>query len=302
MKVFVTGASGHIGSLVAAELLSSGHEVMGLARSEDSTQALVQLGVSVVHGTVEDLDVLSKAAKESDGVIHLAFRHDLMQVGKWEMAAGIDLAAAKAMGEALMQSNKPFVGVSGTLSLAFAGLDRDGTEEDVLPSGPRIDTENYIIDLAKQGVRSSVVRLAPTVHGVKDNGAGFIPKFIRIARESGFSAYVGNGQNRWPAVHELDAAHLFNLAFDHAPDGMRLHGVGDTGVAFKEIAETIGRQLDVPVKSISNEEALAHFEHLGRFASVDNPVSNEITRSSMHWQPTNPGLIADMDEGHYFKS
>jgi nucleoside-diphosphate-sugar epimerase len=300
MKIFVTGASGHIGSAVVPELLNAGHEVIGLARSDESAEALEEKGVEVVRGSLDDLDIIASTSQRSDGVIHLAFRHDLMQSGDMQSAANIDFEAVKKIGEALTGSGKPFVGVSGTLAMAFAGLDRTATENDTLPSGPRIDSENYAIGLSEQNVRSSVVRLAPTVHGPLDNSTGFVPTLIRIAREKGFAAYVDDGANRWPAVHEVDAARLFRLAAEKAPAGSRLHGVGDEGIAFKEIAETIGRNLNIPAKSITKEEAAEHFGHLSGFVVLDDPSSNEITRKLLDWEPENPGLIADMDDGEYF--
>jgi nucleoside-diphosphate-sugar epimerase len=300
MKIFVTGASGHIGSAVVPELLNAGHEVIGLARSDESAEALEEKGVEVVRGSLDDLDIIASTSQRSDGVIHLAFRHDLMQSGDMQSAANIDFEAVKKIGEALTGSGKPFVGVSGTLAMAFAGLDRTATENDTLPSGPRIDSENYAIGLSEQNVRSSVVRLAPTVHGPLDNSTGFVPTLIRIAREKGFAAYVDDGANRWPAVHEVDAARLFRLASEKAPAGSRLHGVGDEGIAFKEIAETIGRNLNIPAKSITKEEAAEHFGHLSGFVVLDDPSSNEITRKLLDWEPENPGLIADMDDGEYF--
>ncbi len=301
MKVFVTGASGHIGSVVVPELLKAGHHVVGLARSNQSAEKLRKAGVEVEHGSLEDLDSLKMATQAADGVIHLAFKHDLAFSGDMEGAAQADLKALKAFGEALAGTGKPLVGVGGTLMLVFANLGRTGLETDVLESGPRIDSENFVIGLAEKNVRSSVVRLAPTVHGPLDNVSGFMPTFIRIARERGVSAYVGEGANRWPAVHELDAASLFRLALESAPAGARLHGVGDQGIAFKDIAEMIGRQLDVPVTSISAQDATEHFRHLSTFAALDNPASSAVTQETLNWHPAHPGLIEDLREGDYFK-
>ncbi len=299
MKVFVTGASGHIGSVVVPELLKAGHQVVGLARSDQSAELLRKAGAEVQRGSLDDLDSLKIAAQAADGVIHLAFKHDLAFSGDMEGAAKADLKALKALGEALASTGKPLVGVGGTLMLAFANLGRTGLETDVLESGPRIDAENFVIGLAEKNVRSSVVRLAPTVHGPLDNA--FMPTFIRIAREKGVSAYIGEGANRWPAVHELDAACLFRLALEAAPAGTRLHGVGDQGIAFKDIAETIGRQLGVPVTSISARDATEHFSYLGTFAALDNPASSAATQATLNWHPTHPGLIEDLREGDYFK-
>jgi len=301
MKVFVTGASGHIGSVVVPELLKAGHHVVGLARSDQSAEMLRKAGAEVYRGSLDDLDSLKTAVQAADGVIHLAFKHDLAFSGDMEGAARADLQALEAFGEALADTGKPLVGVDGILILAFANLGRTGLETDVLESGPRVDAENFVIGLARKNVRSAVVRLAPTVHGPRDNTAGFMPTFIRIARAKGVSAYIGEGANRWPAVHELDAARLFRLALEAAPAGTRLHGVGDQGIAFKDIAETIGRQLDVPVTSISAQDAIEHFGHLSTFAALDNPASSAATQAMLHWHPAQPGLIADLREGDYFK-
>jgi nucleoside-diphosphate-sugar epimerase len=301
MKVFVTGASGHIGSVVVPELLKAGHQVIGLTRSDQSAETLRKAGAEVHRGSLDDLDSLKRAAQAADGVIHLAFRHDLAFSGDMEGATKADLKALEAFGEALAGTGKPLVGVGGTLMLAYANLGRTGLETDVLESGPRIDAENFVIGLARKNVRSSVVRLAPTVHGPLDNTTGFMPTFIRIAREKGLSAYIDEGANRWPAVHELDAAYLFRLALEAAPAGTRLHGVGDQGIAFKEIAETIGHQLNVPVTSISAQDAIEHFSHLSTFAALDNPASSAATQATLNWHPAQPGLIEDLREGDYFK-
>lgn len=300
MKVFVTGASGHVGSVVVPELLKAGHRVVGLARSDQSAEKLRKAGAEVARGSLDDLDSLKRAAQAADGVIHLAFRHDLAFSGDMEGAGKADQRALEAFGEALAGTGKPLVGVGGTLMLAYANLGRAGRETDVLESGPRIDAENFVIGLAEKNVRSSVVRLAPTVHGPLDNTTGFIPTFIRIAREKGVSAYIAEGANRWPAVHELDAASLFRLALEAAPAGTRLHGVGDQGIAFKVIAETLGHQLNVPVISISVEDASTHFGHLSTFAALDNTASSAATQATLNWHPVHPGLIEDLREGAYF--
>jgi nucleoside-diphosphate-sugar epimerase len=300
MRVFVTGASGHIGSAVIPELLGAGHEVTGLARSDAAAAVLTAAGAKVQRGDLDDLDTLAEAAAASDGVIHLAFKHEAMRTGDFAGAVESDQRAIETIGDALAGTGKPFVISSGTLMLAMAGLGRTGTEADTLEGGPRIDAENYVIvTLAERGIRTSVVRLPPTVHSSLDHH-GFIPAIIGFARAKGVSPYVGDGANRWPAGHTLDAAHLYRLALESAPAGTRLHAVGDEGIAFREIAGTIGRRLDVPVTSIPAEDAEAHFSFLTRFVQLDNPTSSAWTQQLLDWHPTHPGLIEDLAEGHYF--
>jgi nucleoside-diphosphate-sugar epimerase len=299
MRVFVTGASGHIGSPVVAELLAAGHQVVGLARSDASAAKLASAGAEVLRADLDDVDGLAKVAATADGVIHLAFKHEAMMSGDYQTATDADLRAIRAFGDALDGTGKPLVIASGTLQLAMVGLSRTGTEADVVPGGPRVDAENFVIGLAERGVRSAAVGLPPTVHSSLDHH-GFIPTLISIAGQKGVAGYVGDGANRWPAGHTLDAAHLFRLAVEYAPAGSRLHAVGDEGVPFREIAATIGRHLDVPVASIAPDQAADHFGFLGALVQLDNPTSSAITQELLGWKPEYPGLIEDMDEGHYF--
>jgi nucleoside-diphosphate-sugar epimerase len=300
MQVFITGASGHIASAVIPELLSAGHEVVGLARSDVAAAAVEDLGAKVHQGSLDDLGSLRGAAAASDGVIHLAFKHDEMQAGNFGAAIAADLRAKEAIGEALAGTGKPFVGVSGTLALALGGHQGTGTEADAAGTGPQADGENAVIALAGHGIRSSVVRLPPTVHSSLDH-RGYVPALIGIARAQGRAGYAGDGSNRWPAVHTLDAAHLFRLAVEEAPAGSRLHAVADEGVPFREIAGAIGRQLDVPAVSIPPEEATGYFGFLAMFVPLDNPSSSALTRQLLGWQPKHAGLLDDLRQGHYFQ-
>jgi nucleoside-diphosphate-sugar epimerase len=296
MHVFVTGATGHIGSAVVDELLGAGHRVTGLARSDQSAAALTAKGAQAHRGDLDDLDGLRTAAAASDGVIHLAFKHDFDDfVG----SAETDLRAVQAMGDVLVGSDRPLVNTSGTLLLAGVAQGRTATENDVAGGGPRIDSENAAIAMAERGVRSSVIRLSPLVHSTLDHH-GFAHRLIDIAREKGFSAYIGDGTNRWPGVHTLDAAHLYRLALESAPAGSRLHGVADEGVPFREIATVIGRHLNLPVQSISHEQAGEHLGFLSVFGMLDNPTSSALTQKLLDWQPEGPGLIEDLEDGHYF--
>ena len=300
MQVFITGASGHIASAVIPELLGAGHEVVGLARSDAAAAAVEDLGAKVQRGSLDDVDSLREAAAASDGVIHLAFKHDEMHLGNFGAAIAADLRAKEAMGEALAGTGKPFVGVSGTLALVLGGHQGTGTESDAPGTGPQADGENAVIALAGHGIRSSVVRLPPTVHSSLDH-RGYVPALIDIARAQGRAGYVGDGSNRWPAVHTLDAAHLLRLAVEQASAGSRLHAVADDGVPFREIAGAIGRHLGIPTVSISPAEAEGYFGFLAMFVSLDNPASSALTRELLGWQPEHAGLLDDLGEGHYFQ-
>lgn len=293
MRVFVTGATGFIGAAVVQELLGAGHQVLGLSRSEKADQALAAAGAEAHRGSLDDLDSLRRGAAAAGGVIHLAFNHDFAEY----VAAGeTDRQAIEALGGALAGSGRPLVVTAG---LAGLSLGRLGTEDDELSAGPRV-SEQTALALTAQGVRASVVRLAPSVHDTGDHG--FVPTLIGIARQTGVAAYVGEGHNRWPAVHRLDAARLFRLALERGAAGARYHGVGDEGVAMRDLAAVIGQHLGVPVGSKTAEEAAAHFGWMARFVGMDAPASNALTQQRLGWQPTQPGLLADLAQGHYFES
>jgi nucleoside-diphosphate-sugar epimerase len=308
MRIFVTGASGWIGSAVVPELIGAGHEVIGLARSDDSAAVLTTAGAEVHLGSLDDLDELRRAAEASDGVIHLAFKHDLAFTGDFLGAATADRRAVETMAEALAGSDRPLVIASGTLGVApgRVATELDGHVENpslaVYGEGPlaRRATAEFVLSLAVSGVRSSVMRLPPTNHGDGDNG--FVATLVAIARDKGISGYIGDGANRWPAVHRLDSAHLFRLAVEGAPAGSTLHAVADQGVAIRDIAEVIGRHLDIPVVSIAPDDADVHFTWLANFLAADSPASSTLTRELLGWQPEQAGLIEDLDQGHYFRT
>jgi nucleoside-diphosphate-sugar epimerase len=298
MRVFVTGATGFIGSVVVRELIDTGHQVLGLARSDKAAAALTAAGAEVHRGALDDLDSLHDGAAAADGVIHLAFNHDFSDY----VANGkLDLRAVETLGAALEGTGKPLVITSGTLMLMSIAPGRLGTEDmvaDPASDAPRIASENVALSLAERGVRTSVVRLAPTVHGEGDKG--FVSWLIGIAREKGVSAFAGDGSNRWPAVHRFDAARLFRLALENAPAASILHGAGEEGVPFRDIAEVIGRQLNLPTASIAAEEAGEHFGFVGAIVPVDNPTSSTLTQERLGWHPVQPALIPDLEKGHYF--
>ncbi|MDA8290169.1 MAG: SDR family oxidoreductase [Actinomycetota bacterium] len=299
MRVLVTGASGHVAAAVIPELLSSGHEVVGLARSDVAAEVVARRGAEVRRGSLDDLEGLGRAACEADGVIHLAFKHEAMISGDFASAVEADVQALRALGEPLKGTGKPLVSTGGTLMLARAGIaDRPGTEDDAPPGGPRVDAESYVVALAGHGVRSSVVRLAPLVHSDLDKH-GFTSAMIQLARENGAAAYVGDGSNRWPAANTYDIGLLYRLALERAPAGSRLHGVEGPSMTRKLIAETIAGTLGLEARSIREEEAPRYLGFLAGFASLDNPVSNERTRELLGWEPTHTDWVEDVRHGHY---
>ena len=297
MRIFVTGATGFIGSATVRELIDAGHQVVGLARSDEAAAALTEAGAGVHRGSLEDLDSLRSGAAAADGVIHTAYIHDFSQM---ENAAQTDLRAVETMGAALEGTGRPLVVTSGT---ALVGPGMVVTEDDWPDPGaavhPRSATAVLARDLAGRGVRSSIVRPGPSVHGEGDHG--FVPFVIGVAREKGVSAYIGDGSNRWPAVHRLDTGHLYRLALENAAAGSVLHAIADEGVPTREIAEVIGRQLGVPAISISPEDAQEHFGWMAMFWSLDIPASSALTQARMGWTPAQLGLIADLELGHYFR-
>ena len=291
MRVFVTGASGHIASALVPELIAAGHDVVGLARSDQSADVLTAMGAEVRRGGLRDLDALGEAAATADAVVHLAFDHAAVAAGKFPEAVATDLAAVQALGQALVGTGKALLGI---------GLTRTGNPERdaTIDANPRSAVARAINDYAKRDVRTVLVAIPPVTHSARDRH-GFIPTLIAAARRTGVSAYVGEGANRWPAGHVLDVAHLYRLALANAPAGSQLFAATEAGIPVREIADTIGRHLELPTQSISAAEAAEHFTGFP-FIALDITMDNTGTRQLLDWTPVHPGLLADLDDGHYF--
>jgi len=295
MRVFLTGATGFIGTAITRELIEAEHQVLGLARSDSAAQSLAAAGAKVHRGSLEDRDSLRSGAAASDGVIHCAFIHNFDNYGP---SAEADKRAIETLGEALRGSGRPLIVTSGTLL-----AERQGplaTEDDAPTPNFARKSEQTALAMASLGVRASVVRLPPSVHGGGDHG--FLPRLISVAREKGASAYVGDGLNRWPAVHRLDAAHLYRLVLEKGSAGATYHGVADEGVPCREIAAIIGRHLNVPVVARAKDEASDHFGWIAHFFGLDAPASSAQTRERLGWRPSQPGLVPDLEQGTYFEA
>lgn len=297
MKVFVTGASGFIGSAIVKELIDAGHQVTGLARSERSAEKIRQAGAEAVEGDLADLEILRQNALYADGIIHAAFSHDFMiskDISQFPKAAEMDRLAIEAMGEVLINTDKPLIVTAGLLGLPL--INGKITEESVAENSLRA-SEATALKLAEKGVNASVIRLAPSVHDVGDYG--FIPFIISKARENGVSAYPGDGNNRWTGIHRLDAARLFRLALEKGVRGALYNGVEDESVALKELAGIIGEKLHVPMEAVSGEDLNKHFEWLAHFITMDCPVTNLKTKRQLSWEPMNISLLEDIEQNYF---
>jgi nucleoside-diphosphate-sugar epimerase len=297
MRVFVTGATGFVGSAVVADLIATGHQVLGLARSDAAAATLLAAGATVHHGDLENLDSLHQGAAMADGVIHTGFIHDF---ARFNAVCAIDGRAIDALGTALAGTGKPLIVTAGLARIASGRL---AVETDAGPAVsdayPRMSEQQAAL-AAEKGARVSVIRLAPSVHGQGDHG--FVPMLIDIARKKGVSAYIGDGMNRWAAVPRRDAGSLFRLALEHGSSGKNYHGCAEEGILFRDIAEAIGHGLGLPVVSVSPDNAADHFGWFAAFAGIDCAASSTLTRTELGWRPTASGLIADLGEGHYFRT
>lgn len=297
MRVFVTGASGFIGSAVVPELVKAGHEVVGLARSDTAAAAVQANGAQVLRGSLEDLDVLRAGTEAADGVIHLGFIHDFNNFAR---SVQVDRAAIETIGSTLAGSDRAFITASGMIGAPPGRVLTERDEFDATTvTSPRLANVQAAVAFAERGVRTAAVRFAPTVHGEGDHG--FIKRLVEIAREKGASGYVGDGSNHWPAVHRFDAADLVRRALEKVPAGSQLHATAEEGVPIRDVAEVIGRHLNVPLVSVAPQDAAEHFGWLGAFIGADAQASSELTRELLDWQPTHPGLIDDLEKGHYFR-
>jgi nucleoside-diphosphate-sugar epimerase len=297
MRVFVTGATGFIGTAIVKELINAGHQVLGLARSDSAADKLKAAGADVHRGDLEDIASLQSGAKAADGVIHAGFIHDFT---RFKEVCEVDKLAIEAIAEVLKGSDRPLIVTGGT---ALVSPGRLATENIIPPFNPAFPRASEVAAdaAAEKGVRAAVVRLSPSVHGEGDHH-GFVPILINVARQKGVSAYIGDGANRWNAVHRLDAAHLYRLALENAEPGARFHGAAEQEISMKTIAEAIGKKLDIPVVSVSREEAAEHFGWFSSFASIDAPASSQLTQQRLNWHPTHPTLLADLEGNVYFNS
>lgn len=294
MRVFVTGATGFVGTAIVQELINAGHQVLGLARSDASAQKLAEAGAEVLRGDLEDPDSLRTGAAGADGVVHAGFIHDFTRFGE---VCEVDKKAIKTIGEVLAGSDRPLIVTSGTALVSPGKLATEDIVPPFNPAWPRA-SEQAVDAVRALGVRAASVRLAPSVHGMDDKH-GFVPILVNMAREKGFSAYIGEGLNRWNAVHRLDAAYLFRLALENAEPGARYHGAAEEAITVRSIAEAIGKQLDIPVRSIAPDAAAGHFGWFSHMASVDCPASSKLTQERLNWHPAHSTLLSDIDNGIY---
>jgi len=294
MRVFVTGATGFIGTAIVQELLNAGHQVLGLARSDASASKLISAGAEVHRGDLEDLESLRSGAKMADGVIHAGFIHDFTRFAE---VCEVDKAAIQTIGEVLKGGSRPFIVTSGTALVSPGSMATEDINPPFNPAWPRA-SEQMADSIAAAGVPAAVVRLSPSVHG-QDDRHGFIPMLINIAKEKGVSAYIGEGLNRWNAVHRLDAAHVFRLALENATPNARFHAAAEEAITVKSIAEAIGKQLNLPVASVSQEAAPEHFGWFAQMAAIDCPASSKWTQQYLNWNPTHPKLLSDIASGVY---